>query len=157
VLLLFCRVGNDAEKLEGFAEGILKLVEVTRSDKQALTFGYFMPGTVLVNGYSTSTFDLYNMLIVMIMEGCVSSGSNIKVAHYDVSGSVFRTNEYLHSYLGCTFHLYLRCQNLFVVVYLHCLSSDFYSKLPVKHFREAKVLSGENEFVSYAVSASSKN
>jgi len=157
VLLLFGRVGDNAEKLEGLTEGVFELVQVARPDKETLPLGNLMPVTVFINSDAPPPLDLDNMLIVMIMEGGVAARSNKEVAHYDVPGSVLRTNEYLHSYIGCTLHLHLRCENLFVVVYLHDLSSDFYSKLPLKHFREAKVLSSENEIANFMVSASPKS
>lgn len=80
-LLQFCRIGDDAKKLEGFSEGILELVKVARPDIKALTLRDLMLHALLIHGEALSALYLDYMLVIMVVKRRVASRCNKEVAH----------------------------------------------------------------------------
>ena len=120
ILLLFCGVGDYAEELEGLPERVFELVQIARPDKEALTLGNLMLCTFLIHGDPTPLLNLYHMLVIMVMKRSVASRGNEEMTHDYIAGTVIRSDEDFHPDIVCTFHLHLRCEDLRVVVYLHC-------------------------------------
>ena len=138
-LLLSGGIGDDAEELKGLPERVFELVKVARPDKQALTFCQLMFNSLLIHGDATPPFDLYHMLIVVVVKRGVASGGNEEMTHYYVARSVVRANEDLHPDIECAFHLHLRCEDLRVVVYLHIPFAFDVVKSTEKHLTDKKV------------------